>query len=274
MNGLEDILDKMKEKYDIKPVTPDDMQKNRVNWYNESTGNLNEFDGYNCEACRNKGYIALITPEGFEAHKECRCQVIRATLRRAQRSGLGDILSKCTFDKYEDSEDWQKLIKGKAKAFCEDDEAKWFYIGGQVGCGKTHLCTAICGHYIKAGKEVKYMLWCEESKTLKALVNDTSYTEQISDYKNVDVLYIDDFLKVQSGENPTPADIKLAFEIINHRLLDDSKITIISSEKMLEEVMEYDEATMSRIFQQAGNYKINIGRDRNRNYRLRGGVNV
>lgn len=36
-----------------------------------------------------------------------------------------------------------------------------------------------------------------------------------------------------------------------------------------DELMDYDEATMSRIYQQTGKYKLNIGKDRGKNYRLR-----
>ncbi len=270
MTSLSDILKKLNSEHGIENnLSPQEYMQKRIDWYNESEGNLHEVDGYNCDICKNKGFIAKLDENGYEVNSICKCQKIRATLKRARRSGLGNIITEYTFDKYIDSEDWQKLIKNTAQAFCADDSAKWFYIGGQVGAGKTHICTAIAAHYIKAGLEVKYMLWSEESKRLKALVNDVSYHERIHTYKNIDVLYIDDFLKVKSGENPTPADINLAFEIINHRLLDSDKITIISSEKMLDELMDYDEATMSRIYQQTGRYKLNISRDKSRNYRLK-----
>ena len=246
-----------------------DIRQKRVEWYNNSEGNLHLEDGYECSACKNRGDIWYLDEDGNEYCKPCKCQRVRAALKRAKRSGLGDILKEYTFAKYDATEDWQKDIKEKAQEFCKDDAANWFYIGGQVGCGKTHVCTAICAHYIKAGCELRYMLWAEDSKFLKANINEPVYQERMDELKNVDVLYIDDFLKVKSGAVPTDADINLAFEIINHRLLND-KITIISSEKQLNEIMEYDEATMSRIYQRAGAYKFSIGKDMNKNYRLKG----
>ena len=114
------------------------------------------------------------------------------------------------------------------------------------------------------------MLWGEESKLLKALANTPQYYMEIEKWKSADVLYIDDFLKVKNGETPTAADMNLAFEIINHRIIDKEKVTIISSEKTLDELMSYDEATMSRIYQKAGRYKISIEKDRAKNYRLCG----
>lgn len=263
-------MSNIKGQESIAKVSPSEMAANRVKWYNESAGKLNETDGYDCPECKNKGDFWRIDESGSEVRVACKCQKVRATLRRAQRSGLGNIITQCTFAKFDDSEPWQKVIKEKAMAFCADDESRWFYIGGQVGCGKTFICTAISAHYIKAGREVKYMLWSEDAKKLKSLANDISYQDHIEPYKTVDVLYIDDFLKVKQGENPTTADMNLAFEIINHRLLDNKKVTIISSEKLLDELLDYDEATMSRIYEKAGDYKINIRRDKSRNYRLRG----
>lgn len=269
-SSMADILGKLQTEHKINATfSYEELQRLKVDNYNNTEGNLNEFDGYNCKICKNKGFIAKLDDKGCEVYRECKCRKTRETLRRAKRSGLGDILSDFTFDKFIDNEDWQKKIKSQAIAFCEDDKAKWFYIGGQVGSGKSMICTAICGHYIKAGREVRYMLWCEEAKRLKALVNEPSYHTVIDKYKNADVLYIDDFLKTQSGEQPTKGDINLAFEIINRRLLSHEKITIISSEKTLDEILEYDEGTMSRVYQKADNYNMSIGKDRSKNYRLR-----
>lgn len=271
-NGIGDILSKLKSKYDIdmtEVMSNEEFQQFKVDTYNNSTGNLHEIDGYNCELCKNKGHF-LVFANGYEVFQPCKCEKVRNMLRRAKQSGLGDVIKDCSFNSFEDTEEWQKYIKQTAQNFCNDDTAKWFYIGGQVGCGKSHICTAIAAHYIKSGRDVKYMVWADEAKKLKALVNDISYQSEIEPYKSVDILYIDDFFKVQAGETPTKGDINLAFEIINHRLLNNGKITIISSEKTLDELMDYDEGTMSRIYIKAGNYKINIAKDRNKNYRLRG----
>lgn len=270
MTEVKNILLTINGSKKIKPLSDEELEANRVKNFNSSAGDLNEADGYNCTECNNKGLIAMLNNNGQMVCRQCKCSKIRGILIRAKRSGLGDILKEFTFDTFRTAEQWQQDIKDIARAFIKDDASKWFYIGGQVGCGKSHICTAIAAHYIKQGKETRYMLWAEDAKKLKAVVNDESYQNMMNEFKRADVLYIDDFLKTKGGETPTNADINIAFEIINNRLMDNNKITIISSEKIIDDVIDYDEATMSRIYQKTGNYKISIGKDRAKNYRLRG----
>lgn len=245
------------------------LEELQVQGYNDSCGDLNEDDGYDCDKCKNKGFIAKLDCNCVMMLNFCECKEIRDIIHKAKKSGLGDAITRCKFNNFQTAEKWQKEIKEKAINFCSDDKSKWFYIGGQSGSGKTHICTAITLDYIKRGYNAEYMLWCEDAKRIKSLITDSGYAEALQKYKNADVLYIDDFLKTRGGELPTTADINLAFEIINHRTFDNSKITIISSEKTLDDLLEYDEATMSRIFEKAGKYKISIGSDRSKNYRLK-----
>lgn len=108
------------------------------------------------------------------------------------------------------------VLKEKALKFCEDDDA-WLYIGGQSGCGKTHLCTAAAVKMIKQGCDVILMQWRDESVRLKGMINEPDeYAEAINQLKQVDVLYIDDlFVGSRYDGNghgmPSEADIKLAF---------------------------------------------------------------
>ena len=276
-NRLSEILKGLQEKHNIQNNSANvSYEQFRCDFANNNPGDLNQSDGYNCDICKNKGIIYFVdkypfTGNDYMTARECKCMAIRRTLRRAKNSGLGNILSDFTFAKYETPEDWQKHIKSMAQQFCNDDTANWFYIGGQSGAGKSHICTAIAGHYIKQGKDCRYMLWRDDAVKLKALVSDyEGYKEHIAEFKNIPVLYIDDFLKTQSGTEPTQADMNLAFELLNYRLIGDEKITIISSEYTLAKALEFDEATIGRIYQQTGVYKINIDKDMAKNYRLRG----
>ena len=71
---------------------------------------------------------------------------------------------------------------------------------------------------------------------------------------------------------PTPADINVAFELINYRYINPGLTTIISSERTLSELLEIDETTAGRIAEctKLGGYCINLKKDASRNWRMRG----
>ena len=86
-------------------------------------------------------------------------------------------------------------------------------------------------------------------------MNDPAYESKVNEYKNTDVLYIDDLFKCkQNGTDEiTNADIKLAFELTDYRARN-GMITIISSNSNIEEIINADEALGSRIFDMSGEY--------------------
>lgn len=248
--------------------TVSDLSYKRKEWFeviNELEGNL---PYVNCPKCKNKGVI-YYEKDGYEYSRECECMRIRRSYQQIEKSGMKDILIKYSFPTYNAETEWQKDIKSKAERFVKSPE-RFFYIGGQVGIGKTHLCTAIVGQLIKQGNEARYMQWRDNVVKIKQNANTDQYNSLIEPFKTVKVLYIDDLFKVKKGENPTPADVNIAFEVLNHRYLNDGYITIISSEKTGKELIEIDEAVGSRIVEMSGDYFINIGHDTKKNYRLRG----
>ena len=94
-------------------------------------------------------------------------------------------MNEYTFDKFQTESPWQEAVKNSALKFLEDHDRKWFFIGGQVGAGKTHLCTAMVGEFLKRGISAKYMLWRDEALKLKAVVNDdTAYSNLIKPLEN------------------------------------------------------------------------------------------
>lgn len=112
------------------------------------------------------------------------------------------------------------------------------------------------------------MLWTSEAAKLKACVNDIDYENLIWPLKSVDVLYIDDLFKpTGANSQPTSADIRLAYEIINCRYNAGDKVTIISSERTVSEICDIDEATGGRIMEQAGEYCLNVSHDKAKNWR-------
>lgn len=260
-------------------TTSEMTEKEKEQWYadleNKREGNLHEEDGYNCPICRNKGYIIKVAEYwgGWQqVHAACKCCETRNSILRMKKSGLKNIIKDYTFDKFEATEPWQQTIKNAAQGYAKKPEG-WFFLGGQSGAGKTHLCTAICRELLLAGKRVKYMLWRDDVVKLKGAVTESDeYTRLIEEYKNYDVLYIDDLFKTGKAadntvQKPTAADINVAFEIINYRYNNPALLTIISSELTQDELIDIDEAIGGRIYEKATAFS--IGKNRDRNYRIR-----
>lgn len=179
--------------------------------------------------------------------RECPCMKTRRSLRRIRKSGLADVMDRYTLDAYMTPTADRANIKRKAAEFCNRDDG-WFYISGRSGSGKSHICVAICAKLIAAGQDVLFMSWRDESTALKAAVTDAAaYETAVKKLKTVDVLYIDDFFK----GGCTPADIRLAFEILNARYLNSKLRTIISTEMGMKELLSNDEALGGRIYERS-----------------------
>lgn len=266
-------------------LSPKEWEQLKVDDMNNAEGSEHERDGYHCGICRNKGQIFFVKEprQGYyiTSARECQCAEIRRSIHRMKRSGLKDIIKDYTFDKFEATEAWQEKLKAAAMEYAHNPEG-WFFLGGQSGCGKTHLCTAICREFLLGGRRVVYMLWRDDIAKLKSLaVEMECRMEMIERFKQADVLYIDDLFKTGknsdgSDQRPTSADINAAFEIINYRYCNPNLLTIVSSEWTVEDLLDIDEATGSRIYERADKQKkaYSIGKDRSRNYRTRGAVTL
>lgn len=244
-----------------------------VKSYNNSIGTLTDYD---CKICRNKGDIMYYDKElKCEIYKPCKCRSVRKTIKKMQDSGLGNLLKIYKFSNYTTEEDWQKDIFEKAVNFV-DSEDKWFAMLGESGSGKSHICTAISRKLLEQGKELKYMMWLDESVKLKQYVtNAEKYAELIKELKEAEVLYIDDFFKNDNETKPSPADIKLANEILNYRYnkarMDRSTryVTLISTERTLEQLLEYDTALAGRIVEMTKPNNLIMITGSDKNYRLK-----
>nr|DAI48733.1 MAG TPA: replicative helicase [Caudoviricetes sp.] len=215
-----------------------------------------------CPLCSDLGYT-VERVDGKIQYRECACWKRKRSLRLIEKSGLSEILDRCTLENYQTTEPWQANILHKAKDYIAGGGDKWFVITGTPGSGKTHICTAIAGAFIQAGKSVKYMLWRAEAPRLKALVNEREEYEAIMrTLQDVDLLYIDDFFKGSVKE----ADVNLAFEILNDRY-NRMKPTVISGERDIEELMELDAAIASRIYERSRGFCIRT--PDGKNWRLR-----
>ncbi len=246
-------------------LTLQERVQQEVERFNAKEGEMT--DDIDCPICKNKQLIYVPDKNGTSVmSRECECKKRHESLRLARQSGMNALL-KCTFEGFKATEPWQIRMLTAAKAFAEHPDG-WFYISGQSGCGKTHLASAICNELMKKNRLVRRMSWLTESERLKSLRNTPDYQALIDRFKKCEVLYIDDFFKVQKGSNPTAADVKLAFELLDTRMVNE-KITIITSELFAADVVGIDEAVGGRIMEMTtGGNRICIERDTKRNYRL------
>lgn len=281
MEGIQAILNRAGLATTFKERTPREREQFYVDDWNKTPGKRDKEDGYNCDICLNRGTIAKLVDEGGGRYShcfaDCKCVETRLSIMRMKRSGLKNIIKDYTFDKFEAAEAWQKALKEAAMSYAKDPHG-WFFLGGQSGCGKTHLCTAICREFLLEGKRVAYMLWRDEIVKIKGAATEGGEISKILEkYKTADVLYIDDLFKTGKAadntmQKPTVADINYAFEIINYRYNNPKLLTIISSELTEDELLDIDEAIGGRIFERSKS--ISIAKNRERNYRIRRAVTL
>ena len=224
---------------------------------------------YECRKCKDSGWI-LSHQNGNEEYKRCDCYKLRRAKELIERSGISKELCRMNFNNF-DTRNNQQLVNAKNKAiqyvnrFSEFEHERYNSIlfCGQVGSGKTHLGTAICGMLMRSGVAVVYMAYRNVITRIKQNITDEAeYTRELNCYMQARVLYIDDLLKGKLTET----DINIMYEIINYRYMNNLPV-IISTEKKPEELIAFDEAVGSRLIEMCrGNIVLLTGKDLN--YRL------
>ena len=251
--------------------------KMRVDTYNSTDGQLT---GYDCAKCKNRGAVAVLCEDSNGCYmqvRDCSCMKIRRCVWKMEKSGLREIIRDCTFDAFLCANHWQEAVKEKAVAYAANPSG-WFLLCGQSGAGKTHICTAICRKLLLEEHEVIYMPWRDDIAQIKALsLESEERHKRLQELKCKEILYIDDLFKNGKEKDgsalPTRADIDIAFEILNYRY-NNHLLTIISTEKAPQELLDIDQAIGGRIAERAGEYLIHISPDKSKNYRLRNMISL
>jgi DNA replication protein DnaC len=252
-----------------KSFDPKAWAEMRVRNYNRTPGTLT---GYDCPKCLNRGQVMVAHEDGTTAVRRCECMILRSNLRRLERSGMKGLVERCTFEGFLTPQPWQQKAKALAMEYAQNPAGHWFLLSGQSGCGKTHLCTAICRELMSRGMETRYVLWRDTVQRLKALIKfPEEYGREMDRLKGVQVLYLDDFLKVGGNGRPSEGDLNLVFELLNVRYSDEGLLTVISTERPAVELTALDEAMGSRILERCGRYKLTFA-GREKNFRVRGSL--
>lgn len=227
-------------------------------------------EGIECSLCKNKELI--ITMEcGEQIHHKCSCIEKRDALARLRELGFAEQTKRYTFENYQTPQPWHKTAKEMVLQFVENPDREWLLLAGQSGAGKTHLAVAAASALFRQGLSLHYMRWAQSAPQLKANVNDsTVYQEMLQPMRQCDVLYIDDLWKCKGQAEPSDADVRLAFDILDYRYNNSGQITIISTEWTREELIRIDEAVGGRILEKTrGSQIVLVGKEKN--WRLYGG---
>ena len=217
-----------------------------------------------CSAC-NSGMVAW-RDENLNLHsRECECRREARIRLRLKKAGLLERSRTNRLDTFKTDTDWQKTLLSSVQRYCSRKEWRsgtGLFLAGQSGAGKSHLAIATSVFAAQHGATPHWFRWVQDGLMLKSLVNDADrYHEAIESFQAAGLLLIDDFWKVE----PTTADVRLAFELVDTRA--SMRLpTIITSERSLAEIsmVTGGEAIAGRIAETCRPYLLEInGSDKN-----------
>ena len=104
---------------------------------------------------------------------------------------------------------------------------------------------AICSNLMSKNVAVSYMSYRNTVTRIKQkLTDEQEYDRELAKYMQARVLYIDDLLKGRITES----DVNILYEIVNYRYMNNLPF-IISTEKSIDGLLDFDEAIGSRIIE-------------------------
>ena len=202
---------------------------------------------YDCSLCEDRGYIFKIQ-DGYEVAVPCECLEKKQSVEKMERSGLTEAFKQRTFKTFIVNNEWQLEAKAKAMDYSKNfkETKASLMLSGQPGSGKTHIGVATMLRLIENNTGCVYREYISMLTDLKQTsMDEEEYIRSLEKYINPPVLFLDDFLK---GE-PT---------------------MIISTEKSVKEILNWDEAIGSRLIEMCQGNVIEFPRGLENNYRLRG----
>lgn len=224
-------------------------------------------NSYDCALCKDTSWI--IDFSGVA--KRCKCFETHNIKDQWKAAGLKpDDLDK-TFTTYIPWNAVTKELKTTATNYImryekiKDTKYNSILLCGNPGAGKTHLSIALANNFMKKGNKVVYMPYRDIITSLKQNMLDKEYYQKlIGKYQEAEILLIDDLWKGKVNET----DINIMFEIVNYRYINKKPI-ICSTEYLIENMLSFDEAIGSRIYEMAKDFTYEV-RGKENNYRLRG----
>lgn len=226
---------------------------------------------YCCNKCRDTGWILIPQEKMAPIAVSCECRELKRVKDQWIAAGINPSKSRETFKNFQIWNEESKLAKDTTIAYYKDFDSicssrkNSILLCGQVGGGKTHLSIALALNLLQKNIKVVYMPYRDVITSLKQnMLEEEYYKRTLSRYQSCEVLLIDDLFKGKITES----DINIIFEILNYRYLNCLPI-IVSSEFTVEELLSFDEAVGSRIYEMCKDYIVEIKRDKKNNYRLK-----
>lgn len=229
-----------------------------------------------CPSCDGSGWrweYAFEDPTGIKAGDQgCRvpcpvCYDRKHAAKNRLASGLPEELKNATLKSFECSEPWQRQALEAAVSFAKNPEGLLF-LGGQSGCGKSHLAAGIIYYVSKSGSQPPlYYSWPE----LLAAVRRSSRNWRADDVRDLvkdcrAVVVLDDFLAAPKG--PSPSSIETAFEIISARTAN-RRPTVLAGPYTAEEIDRMYHILFKKIARAAGDRLISIDPDENKEFTIK-----
>ena len=227
-----------------------------------------------CPRCNGSGWVINYThedPTGIKSGGQgemapcpaCYDRIHAAKNRLA--SGLPAELKDKTLNNFTYTESWQRQALEVAVTFAKNPEGLLF-LGGQSGCGKSHLAAGIIYYVSKSGSQPPlYYSWPELLAAVRRSTRDwksADIRETLKDCRAVVVL--DDFLAAPNG-HPTTSALETAFEIVSARTAN-HRPTVIVSPYAAEKIKALYSVLYKKIERAAGDQLISVDPDEEKDF--------
>lgn len=228
-------------------------------------------NSYKCDKCRDTGWILIPQEKYAPLAISCECRELEKIKNSWIAAGINPETSTQTFSNFEVWNESSRRAKETATAYFKDFNnirncrKNSILLCGQVGGGKTHLSVALALNFLKKNIKVVYMPYRDVITRIKQnMLDEEYYRKSISKYQTCEVLLIDDLFKGKITES----DMNIMFEILNYRYINYLPV-IISTELVVENLLSFDEAVGSRVYEMCKDYVVEIERGMDGNWRLR-----
>ena len=240
--------------------------ENKMKNYNSTKGSAEDYD---CPKCQNRRSTMEIR-EGNSVFVACECSDIITLIRQRKKLGITQGQERYTFERFRAKDPWQKQLLALAKEFAQSKGEEWLFLGGQCGSGKTHLATAAFFALTDEGKSGRFLSWSDTLNAYREGPAGESWKEILEAVKQVDVLLFDDIFRpvMDRGEiaPPDKMEQRMFQQIMDYRY-NNRGITILTSERHLGEIQEFNRSMGGRIRERCQKFMLNIKNDPLRDYR-------